>query len=577
MRMFRKRKTTTTSSDSNLSSHSKQSAGAPSIALKYRLKDKLPQLPALPNLPRRATATVRRLTPSLPFGKKEPQLEVLIIGAGISGIDMATHLSHDKLLSKWLKKGRVALVEKRSAIGGTWDLFKYPGIRSDSDMTTFGFAHRPWVGKKTLADAASIKAYIEEAAAEAAIEPLIEFNTEVTKIEWSSSEKYWTATLKEVNTGKIRTVTSRFVVGATGYYDFEQGYQPEFSGQQQFTGQLIHPQQWRDDIDYDNKRVVVIGSGATAVTLVPALVQPLSSSPEHKTQSAAHVTMLQRSPTYIGSIPSEDDSLQTLKKRFHLSTQTAYDLVRWRNILLQQGLYRFSKIAPSVMKKSLVTRVKNELKGSDVPIEHFKPHYNPWDERLCAVPDGDLFKALKTGKADIVTDTIKSLTPTGIALTSGRHLEADIIVTATGLKLQMLGGAQVIVDGEVISVEQRMTYKAVMVEDVPNLAVLFGYTNASWTLKIDLACDYIVRLLRYMQQNGHSTVLPSSIASDGDQAIKQADTVMGSLTAGYIRRAQDVLPKQGDRFPWYVTNNYLSDIVMLKHQRIADKWLRFGR
>ena len=573
MRMFRKQNTTTTPSDSDPSSHSNPTAVAPSIAL----ADKLPQLPALPNLPRRAKATLRRSIPSLPFSKKEPQLEVLIIGAGISGIAMATHLTQDKRLSKWVTKGRVALVEKRAAIGGTWDLFKYPGIRSDSDMTTFGFAHRPWMGKKTLADAASIKAYIEEAAKEAAIKPLIEFNTEVTKVELSSSDKYWTATLKEVNTGKTRTVTSRFVVGATGYYDFEQGYQPEFSGQQQFKGQLIHPQQWHDDIDYDNKRVVVIGSGATAVTLVPALVQPLSLSPDHKTQCAAHVTMLQRSPTYIGSVPSEDDSLKTLTNRFHLSTQTAYGLVRWRNILIQQGLYRFSKIAPSVVKKGLVKRAKNELIGSDVSIEHFQPHYNPWDERLCAVPDGDLFKALKTDKADIVTDSIKSFTPTGIALASGRHLEADIIVTATGLKLQMLGGAQVIVDGEVIAVDQRMTYKAVMVEEVPNLGVLFGYTNASWTLKIDLACDYIVRLLRHMQQNGHNTVLPSPIATDGDKAITQADTVMGSLTAGYIKRAQEVLPKQGDRYPWYVTNNYFTDIVMLRYQRITDKWLRFGR
>lgn len=573
MRMFRKQNTATIPSDSDPSSHSNPTAAAPSITL----ADKLPQLPAVPNLPRRAKATVRRLIPSLPFSKKEPQLEVLIIGAGISGIAMATHLNQDKLLSKWVTKGRVALVEKRAAIGGTWDLFKYPGIRSDSDMTTFGFAHRPWMGKKTLADAASIKAYIEEAAKEAAIKPLIEFNTEVTKVEWSSSDKYWTATLKEVNTGKTRTVTSRFVVGATGYYDFEQGYQPEFSGQQQFKGQLIHPQQWHDDIDYDNKRVVVIGSGATAVTLVPALVQPLSLSPDHKTQCAAHVTMLQRSPTYIGSVPSEDDSLKTLTNRFHLSTQTAYGLVRWRNILIQQGLYRFSKIAPSVVKKGLVKRAKNELIGSDVSIEHFQPHYNPWDERLCAVPDGDLFKALKTDKADIVTDSIKSFTPTGIALASGRHLEADIIVTATGLKLQMLGGAQVIVDGEVIAVDQRMTYKAVMVEEVPNLGVLFGYTNASWTLKIDLACDYIVRLLRHMQQNGHNTVLPSPIATDGDKAITQADTVMGSLTAGYIKRAQEVLPKQGDRYPWYVTNNYFTDIVMLRYQRITDKWLRFGR
>lgn len=574
MRMLGKLKTAIVSPNRNNSLSSKPSAAvAPTTAL----VDRLPQLPALPNLPRRATATVRRLTPSLPFSKKQPQLDVLIIGAGISGIDIASHLSRDKLLSKSVKKGRVALVEKRAAIGGTWDLFKYPGIRSDSDMTTFGFAHRPWMGKKTLADAAAIKAYIEETAQEATIDSLIEFNTEVVKIEWSSSHKYWTATLKQINTGKTRTVTSRFVIGATGYYDFEQGYQPEFPNEQQFKGQIIHPQQWDESIDYDNKRVVVIGSGATAVTLVPALLQPLSAGPGQKKQSAAHVTMLQRSPTYIGSIPSEDDSLEVLKSRFHLKDQTAYGLVRWRNILIQQGLYRFAQIAPNLMKKGLIKQAKKELKGSDVDINHFKPSYKPWDERLCAVPDGDLFKVLKTSKADVVTDTIKNITPTGIALTSGRHLDADIIVSATGLKLQMLGGAQVVVDGEVIAVDQRMTYKAVMVEGIPNLAVLFGYTNASWTLKIDLACDYMVRLLRYMRQNGYSTVQPTPIAIDGDQAIRQTDTVLGSLTAGYISRAQNILPKQGDKYPWYVTNNYLSDIVMLKYQRVADKWLRFGR
>lgn len=546
------------------------------VISKASIKDKLPQLPALPNLPRIATAKVRRLKPSLLRSKKDPQFEVLIIGAGISGVDMASHLSRDKVLATLVKKQKVAIIEKRAAIGGTWDLFKYPGIRSDSDMTTFCFAHRPWIGNKTLADAASIKSYIEAAAEEAHIESLIQFNTNVSQIEWSSSNKYWTATLVDVNTGKTRTVTSRFIVGATGYYDFDQGYQPHFSGQEQFSGQIIHPQQWNDNIEYDNKRVVVIGSGATAVTLVPALLQEYSRTPEQKKQKAAHVTMLQRSPTYIGSVPSEDNSLDTLTKRLNLKQQTAYELVRWRNILIQQGLYRFAQTAPSLMKKGLVKRAKEELKGSKVDIKHFQPSYNPWDERLCAVPDGDLFKVLKTDQADIVTDTIDHFTSTGIQLTSGQHLPADIIVSATGLKLQMLGGAQVKIDGEPAQVQQRMTYKAVMVEEVPNLAVLFGYTNASWTLKIDLACDYITRLLRHMHQNGFNTVRPSSMATDGDKATRQPDTVMGALSAGYIRRAEDVLPKQGDRFPWYVTNNYLSDIIMLKYQRIADKWLKFS-
>ena len=579
MRLLSKLKTivkTSTPSTTTSTSILKESEAIETAPI-FTLADRLPQLPALPNIPRRASARVRQLLPSVPFVSKKPQLDILIIGAGISGIDMATHIARDKRLSKSLKRGRVAIVEKRDAIGGTWDLFKYPGVRSDSDMTTFGFAHRPWMGKKTLADAASIKNYIEDAAKAGSIDSLIQFNTNVSQIEWSSERKYWTATLVDVNSGNTRTITSRFIIGATGYYDFDQGYQPHFTGQEQFKGQIIHPQQWQDDIVYDNKRVVVIGSGATAVTLVPALLQPNPTTPSQTPQRAAHVTMLQRSPTYIGSVPSEDDSLNTLSKRFNLNTQTAYTLVRWRNILAQQGLYRFAQVAPTLMKKGLISRAKKELKGSDVDIKHFQPSYDPWDERLCAVPDGDLFKVLQTPNAEIVTDTIEYMTDSGIQLTSGRHLEADIIVSATGLKLQMLGGAQVIIDGERVQVNQRMTYKAVLVENAPNLAVLFGYTNASWTLKIDLACDYIVRLLRHMHQNGHKTFVPSSIATDGDTAIKQSDTVMGALSAGYIRRAEDVLPKQGDRYPWHVTNNYLSDIIMLKYQRIEDKWLKFSK
>ncbi len=539
------------------------------------LREQLPQLPAVPNLPKRVTATAKRWLPSLPFKNKHPQLDILIIGAGASGVDMACHLQQDQIMAKSLKKGRIAIVDKRAAIGGTWDLFQYPGVRSDSDMTTFGFAHRPWLGNKTLADGKAIKTYIQETAKEAGIESLIQFKTKVAQIEWSSQLKYWTATLVDVESGKSRQITTRFIVGATGYYDFEQGYQPTFVGQKTFGGQIIHPQQWTPEVDYANKRVVVIGSGATAVTLVPALIAEGAGN-HSKAQTAAHVTLLQRTPTYISTVPSKDDSVTTLTTRYKFNQQTAYDLVRWRNILFQQGVYHFAQIAPKLLKKGLVTKAKKQLEGSGVDLKHFVPAYNPWDERLCAVPDGDLFKAMHTGRADIVTDTIQRFTPTGIELTSGRHLDADIIVTATGLKLQMLGGAQVIVDGEKKEVGERMTYKAVMVEGAPNIAVLFGYTNASWTLKIDLACDYITRLLRHMYQNGYKTVEPSPVATDGETALKQADTVMGSLTAGYIRRAANVLPKQGDRYPWVVTNNYLSDIVMLKYRRIEDKWLRFS-
>ncbi|PNK61871.1 NAD(P)/FAD-dependent oxidoreductase [Psychrobacter sp. FDAARGOS_221] len=545
------------------------------------LSTKLPQLPALPNLRKRAAASARRRLPRLPLISKQPKLDVLIIGAGLSGIDMASHIKRDKVLSKSIKKGRVAIVEKRAAIGGTWDLFKYPGIRSDSDMTTFGFAHRPWLGNKTLADADSIKRYIEQTAQDESITSLISFNTNVVRLDWSSKHQYWTVTLADVNSGKQRKVTTRFVVGATGYYDYDQGYQPQFEGEKDFKGLIVHPQQWDEQIDYQDKRVVVIGSGATAVTLVPALVKPLidpSSSQSHaKQQAAAHVTMLQRTPTYIGSVPSEDNSVQTLSSRFKLKPQTAYRLVRGRNILLQQGVYQLSRIAPDTLKKGLITRAKKELGASKDKLKHFTPDYQPWDERLCAVPDGDLFKAVRSGHADVVTDRIDHFTAEGIQLASGHHLPADIIITATGLKLQMLGGAQVYLDGQLEEVSKKMTYKAVMVEDVPNIAVLYGYTNASWTLKIDLACGYITRLLRHMHHYGYQMVTPKPTATDGEQAHIQPDTIMGSLTAGYIRRAQHVLPKQGDRYPWFVTNNYFSDVIMLKYRRVEDKWLHFKR
>nr|WP_227535318.1 NAD(P)/FAD-dependent oxidoreductase [Psychrobacter sp. YP14] len=559
---------------SNTADDSAAPLGLASMRTQY-----LPQLPALPNLPKRAAASARRLLPVLPFNKK-PDFEVLIIGAGVSGIATASHLQRDKLLSPLITHKKVAIVEKRAAIGGTWDLFKYPGIRSDSDMTTFGFAHRPWLGKKTLADAASIKRYIEDTATEENLQPLIQFNTEVSALNWSSRHQYWQAQLTDVTTGQTRHITARFVIGATGYYDYDAGYQPVFKGQQAFNGKIVHPQLWDETIDYDNKRVVVIGSGATAVTLVPALLSRdayLASASPAKPQVAAQVIMLQRSPTYIASIPSEDPSYVLLTERFKLPPNAAYGLVRGRNILLQQSLYRLSRVAPKLLKTILTQRNKYALKGSGVALNHFVPDYNPWDERLCAVPDGDLFKAMHTGHADVVTDHIDHFTKDGIQLASGRHLPADIIITATGLKLQMLGGAKLTIDGKALDVSARMSYKAVLLEGVPNMAVLFGYTNASWTLKIDLAAAYLTRLLRHMHHYGYKSVIPDAVATDGEQANRLPDTVMGSLSAGYIQRAQNTLPKQGDRYPWYVTNNYLSDRMMLKQHRVHDKWLRFGR
>ncbi|MDO5769594.1 MAG: NAD(P)/FAD-dependent oxidoreductase [Psychrobacter sp.] len=501
--------------------------------------------------------------------------EVLIIGAGVSGVDMACHLqqryeTRSASPKTNLPGKRFLIVDKRGDIGGTWDLFKYPGIRSDSDMFTFGFAHRPWLSKKTLTDGESIKAYIKQTAHDEQIDSAIRFHTEVTQLTWSSKNKYWSATLYNCQTKQSQTVTARFVIGATGYYDFEEGYQPHFAGQEDFAGQLIHPQQWPENLDYHDKKVVVIGSGATAVTLVPALVDPQAD------KRAAHVTMLQRSPTYIASVPSVDDGVRVLTQYLPLNTQQAYTLMRWKNVLTQQAIYQFSKHAPSTMKTILTNKAKQDLKGSGVALSHFTPDYNPWDERLCAVPDGDLFQALHGERAEIITDEIVRLTPTGIELKSGKQLEADIIVTATGLKLQMLGGAQVTIDKQSVPVSERMTYKAVLVEDVPNMAVLFGYTNASWTLKIDLACAYVLRLLQYMDEHGYQTVVPQSHLETGEQVVRQEDTVMGSLSAGYIQRAKDVLPKQGDRYPWKVTNNYLTDRVMLKYSPIDDDWLKFS-
>ncbi|CAM4086797.1 NAD(P)/FAD-dependent oxidoreductase [Psychrobacter arenosus] len=504
-----------------------------------------------------------------------PDYEVLIIGAGVSGIDMGCHLQqryrdHATALGRAAKK-KFLIVEKRADMGGTWDLFKYPGIRSDSDMFTFGFAHRPWLSKKTLTDGASIKAYIQQTATDEHLDEAIRYQTEVKKIDWSSQDKYWTATLYNSATGMTQKITASFIVGATGYYDYDQGYQPDFPGQEDFKGQLIHPQQWAEDTDYHDKKIVIIGSGATAVTLLPALLDTTSE------QQAAHVTMLQRSPTYIANVPSVDEGVHTLTGKLPLNNEQAYTLVRWKNILTQQGIYRFAKVAPKAMKFVLTHKAQQDLKGSGVSLSHFNPDYNPWDERLCAVPDGDLFQALQSDNAEIVTDEIERFTADGIQLRSGRHLEADIIVSATGLTLQMLGGAAASVDRVPVAVGERMTYKAVLVEGIPNMAVMFGYTNASWTLKIDLACDYLLRLFDHMDRHRYQSVVAQAYSETGEQVQRQADTVMGALSAGYIQRAKDVLPKQGDRYPWLVTNNYMTDRIMLKYRGIADEWLNFQR
>ena len=513
--------------------------------------------------------------------------EILIIGAGIAGIGMACRLQQQKhkglfghknpskqkrKSSKQQQKSaqRFLVLEKRADLGGTWDLFTYPGIRSDSDALTFGYSFRPWLNHRILAKGGDIKNYIADTAREFGISEHIRYQHEVQQLSWSSSHQQWTAMVKNHASGEVFTVTAKFVVGATGYYDYEQGYRPSFNKEADFQGEIIHPQHWQN-VDYDDKKVVIIGSGATAMTLLPALVD------EKGGQCARHVTMLQRSPTYVASVPGDDYTLDWLAGKFSpLSKEQAYTLLRTRNVLIQQGTYRAAILAPKLMKALLKRGVKTELKGSGIDVAHFVPDYNPWDQRICAVPDSDLFKALHGKRASVVTDQISHFTKTGIMLDSGKHLDADIIVTATGLKLQMLGGAKVYIDGQAIDIGSRMTYKAVMIEDIPNMVALFGYTNASWTLKIDLACQYVMRLLGYMHQHRYQVVLPQAQTKDA-KALTQTDTVMGALSSGYVKRAQHELPKQGDIYPWRVTNNYLSDRIMLKHRKIKDDWLRFSR
>ncbi|WP_201502826.1 flavin-containing monooxygenase [Psychrobacter cibarius] len=513
--------------------------------------------------------------------------EVLIIGAGIAGIGMACRLQQQKhkglfghknpgkqkrKSSKQQQKSaqRFLVLEKRADLGGTWDLFTYPGIRSDSDALTFGYSFRPWLNHRILAKGGDIKNYIADTAREFGISEHIRYQHEVQQLSWSSSHQQWTAMVKNHASGEVFTITAKFVVGATGYYDYEQGYRPSFNKEADFQGEIIHPQHWQN-VDYDDKKVVIIGSGATAMTLLPALMD------EKGGQCARHVTMLQRSPTYVASVPGDDYTLDWLAGKFSpLSKEQAYTLLRTRNVLIQQGTYRAAILAPKLMKALLKRGVKTELKGSGIDVAHFVPDYNPWDQRICAVPDSDLFKALHGKRASVVTDQISHFTKTGIMLESGNSLDADIIVTATGLKLQMLGGAKVYIDGQAIDIGSRMTYKAVMIEDIPNMVALFGYTNASWTLKIDLACQYVMRLLGYMHQHRYQVVLPQAQTKDA-KALTQTDTVMGALSSGYVKRAQHELPKQGDIYPWRVTNNYLSDRIMLKHRKIKDDWLRFSR
>jgi monooxygenase len=476
--------------------------------------------------------------------------DVLIVGAGLSGIGAAYHLQAQ------CPGKRFAILEARERIGGTWDLFRYPGIRSDSDMYTLGYRFRPWRDAKSIADGPSILEYVRDTAKENGIEEKIRFGHQAVRAEWSSEQARWTVEAQVADRDETKTFSASFLLMCSGYYSYDEGYTPSFAGSEAFRGQIVHPQHWSDEIDYANKRVVVIGSGATAVTLVPSLAH-----------DAAHVTMLQRSPTYIVSLPAEDPIAKLLRRVLPL--KLVYPIVRWKNVLLTMLSFQLSRRRPEVAKAMLRKGLEHRL-PPDYDIDtHFKPSYGPWRQRLCLVPDGDLFEAICDGRASVVTDQIERFTESGIALRSGAQLDADVIVTATGLNLLPLGGIQVVVDGNEIALGKTMSYRGMMLSDVPNLAVVFGYTNASWTLKADLTCEYVCRLLNHMGARGYA-----SAVAKRDPAMPEQPFI--DFSSGYVVRAIDRFPRQGERAPWRLYQNYPLDIVSLRYSSIEDGTLQFS-
>jgi monooxygenase len=477
--------------------------------------------------------------------------DVLIVGAGLSGIGAAYYLQ-TRLPGK-----RYAILEGRDAIGGTWDLFRYPGIRSDSDLHTLGYAFKPWTDEHSIADGESILRYIRETAGENGIDRHIHFGRRVERASWSTSDARWTVTARRTDTGELVTFTAGFLLAAGGYYSYDGGFSPHFEGTERFRGEIVHPQDWPEDLDYAGKRVVVVGSGATAVTLVPAM-----------TDEAAHVTMLQRSPTYVVSVPSKDPLPAMLRKV--VSAERAYELTRLKNVAVQAAVYKLSRRYPHMVRRLIRKAAVRRLpEGYDVDT-HFNPRYDPWDQRLCAVPDGDLFKALGRGDASIVTDRIATFTERGLLLESGTELEADVVITATGLNLVAFGGVDYAVDGDPVVLPERFAYKGMMLSGVPNFVFAVGYTNASWTLKVDLVFEYVCRLIAHMDRHGYDQCVP-----EADERIEARPLL--DFSAGYVQRALDRFPKQGSAEPWQLAQSYLRDRRSLRNDTVEDGVMRFSK